>query len=180
MIAGERLDDLERSARISLTLGRAGFTDGSVRTESLSGGWKRRLAIARSWRCSPTCFWTSPPITWISKAFCGWKNYSLAGSFASVVVSHDRYFLDNVVNDMAKSTVFIPKGCSASRADTASFWRRRKRSFGAIHAPEALANRVRRGWMLRRAKAHREISPDGQRRPVDSLAPIWISVPRKA
>src|SRR5712691_767947 len=43
-IAGERLDNLERAARINLTLGRAGFTDGGVRTESLSGGWKRRLA----------------------------------------------------------------------------------------------------------------------------------------
>src|SRR6185503_948948 len=46
-IAEEHLDDLERAARTSLSLGQAGFTDGSVRTETLSGGWKRRLAIAR-------------------------------------------------------------------------------------------------------------------------------------
>jgi len=46
-IAGERLDPLERAARINITLGRAGFTDGAALTESLSGGWTRRLAIAR-------------------------------------------------------------------------------------------------------------------------------------
>src|SRR6185436_17921201 len=46
-IRDEHLDDMERAARINLTLGRAGFTDGSIRTEALSGGWKRRLAIAR-------------------------------------------------------------------------------------------------------------------------------------
>ena len=46
-IAAERLEPLERAARINLTLGRAGFTDGSALAESLSGGWKRRLAIAR-------------------------------------------------------------------------------------------------------------------------------------
>src|SRR5512140_3099163 len=36
-IAGEHLDDLERAARINQTLGRAGFSDGSVRTAALSG-----------------------------------------------------------------------------------------------------------------------------------------------
>ena len=47
VIAGEHLDEAERAARISQTLGRAGFVDATVRTEALSGGWKRRLAIAR-------------------------------------------------------------------------------------------------------------------------------------
>src|SRR5262249_23948617 len=44
-IADEHLEDA--TARINMTLGRAGFTDGSQPVESLSGGWKRRLAIAR-------------------------------------------------------------------------------------------------------------------------------------
>src|SRR5437773_4744141 len=52
-IASEHLDDLERAARINLTLGRAGFSDGGVRTETLSGGWKRRLAIAREIALDP-------------------------------------------------------------------------------------------------------------------------------
>src|SRR5438270_6786175 len=46
-LEGAHLDEFERSSRINLALGRAGFSDGSVLTESLSGGWKRRLAIAR-------------------------------------------------------------------------------------------------------------------------------------
>src|SRR5579863_957489 len=41
-LEGTHLDDSEHSARVNLTLGRAGFSDGSVRTESLSGGWNRR------------------------------------------------------------------------------------------------------------------------------------------
>jgi ATP-binding cassette subfamily F protein uup len=60
VIAGEHLDELERAARVSQTLGRAGFVDATVRTEALSGGWKRRLAMC--------CSSTNPPTTWISKA----------------------------------------------------------------------------------------------------------------
>jgi len=33
---------------VSVTLGKAGFADGSAAVESLSGGWKRRLSIARA------------------------------------------------------------------------------------------------------------------------------------
>src|SRR3954449_2552973 len=37
-ISAEHLDELERAARVNQTLGRAGFTDGSLRTSALSGG----------------------------------------------------------------------------------------------------------------------------------------------
>src|SRR3954452_24188022 len=52
-ITSLQLEDLEHAARLNQTLGRAGFTDGSVRTASLSGGWKRRLAIARELALEP-------------------------------------------------------------------------------------------------------------------------------
>src|ERR1035441_4595439 len=41
------MDEAERAAAVSVTLGKAGFADGSAAVESLSGGWKRRLSIAR-------------------------------------------------------------------------------------------------------------------------------------
>ena len=52
-IAGERLEELERAARVNVALGRAGFSDGAARVESLSGGWRRRLAIARELALQP-------------------------------------------------------------------------------------------------------------------------------
>src|SRR5260221_8173690 len=40
------LDDYERVARVATALGKAGFNDRTLATETLSGGWRKRLGIA--------------------------------------------------------------------------------------------------------------------------------------
>src|ERR1019366_6158509 len=110
-IVQERLDDLERAARINITLGRAGFTDGAVPTDSLSGGWTRRLAIARELALQPDLLFLDQPPNHLDLEGILWLEKLLSTApFASVVVSHDRYFLDNVVNDMAEINRANPAG----------------------------------------------------------------------
>src|SRR5690242_13495099 len=88
-ITGEHLDELERAARINQTLGRAGFTDGSVRTSSLSGGWKRRLAIARELATLPDLLFLDEPTNHLDIDGILWLERLLSSAaFASVVVSH--------------------------------------------------------------------------------------------
>src|SRR5215467_11185120 len=97
-IAGERFEDLDRAARIHQTLGRTGFTDANatVPVESLSGGWKRRLAVARELATQPEILFLDEPTNHLDIEGITWLERLLNGSpFASVVVSHDRYFLDN-------------------------------------------------------------------------------------
>jgi ATP-binding cassette subfamily F protein uup len=156
-IAGERLDDLERAARINQTLGRAGFTDGSLRTSALSGGWKRRLAIARELATAPDLLFLDEPTNHLDFEGILWLERLLnSASFASVVVSHDRYFLDNVVNDMAEIDRVYPEGIFRVDGSYTGFLEKKADFLQAQSSrQEALANKVRREveWLRRGPKA---------------------------
>src|SRR5512145_2609859 len=45
--------DDDRPGRLAQALGRAGFADGAAAVGTLSGGWKKRLAIARELAAGP-------------------------------------------------------------------------------------------------------------------------------
>ncbi|MBZ5584760.1 MAG: ATP-binding cassette domain-containing protein, partial [Acidobacteriia bacterium] len=156
-IAEERLDPLERAARINVTLGRAGFTDGSARADSLSGGWKRRLAVARELAAQPDLLFLDEPTNHLDLEGILWLERLLAtASFASVVVSHDRYFLDNVVNDMAELGRTYPDGVFRVEGGYSQFLEKKEEFLAAqANRQESLSNRVRREleWLRRGPKA---------------------------
>ena len=156
-IAGERIDDLGRDGRINQTLGRAGFTDDTPLAETLSGGWKRRLAIARELVRQPDLLFLDEPTNHLDFEGIAWLEKLLANSpFASVVVSHDRYFLDNVVNDMAEIDRAWPDGIFRVEGSYSHFLEKKEEFLlSQANRQEALANRVRYEveWLRRGAKA---------------------------
>ncbi|HYW45741.1 MAG TPA: ATP-binding cassette domain-containing protein [Bryobacteraceae bacterium] len=156
-IRSEHLDELERAARINVALGRAGFADGSVRADSLSGGWQRRLAIARELAGEPDLLFLDEPTNHLDLEGILWLERLLSGaSFASVVVSHDRYFLDNVVNDMVEIDRAYPEGIFRVEGSYSDFLEHKEEFLLAQSSrQESLANKVRREveWLRRGPKA---------------------------
>jgi ABC transport system ATP-binding/permease protein len=156
-IAGRHLDDAERAAAINVAMGRAGFGSGTEPVDSLSGGWKRRLAIARELVREPDLLFLDEPTNHLDFEGILWLEKLLTGSaFASVVVSHDRYFLDNVVNDMAEINKAYPEGIFRVDGSYARFLEKKEEFLlSQSSRQESLANKVRREveWLRRGPKA---------------------------
>jgi ATP-binding cassette subfamily F protein uup len=97
----------ERASRIAEPVGRAGFTDVDTLTAALSGGWRKRLAIVEGLVQAPDVLLLDEPTNHLDLAGIQWLETLLQNApFACVVVSHDRYFLENVataVVELARS-----------------------------------------------------------------------------
>ncbi|MBV8831336.1 MAG: ABC-F family ATP-binding cassette domain-containing protein, partial [Acidobacteriaceae bacterium] len=147
----------EWQAREAETLGRAGFENFDVDPATLSGGWTKRLAIAEALVSDPDLLLLDEPTNHLDIAGIEWLEQIIASSsFASVVISHDRYFLENVATDIAELSSTYPDGLYRVRGTYAAFLEK-KSEFLAAQAKhqEALENRVRREieWLRRGPKA---------------------------
>src|SRR6266404_965957 len=153
----ESLTAMEFAARISTTLGRAGFQDAEAEAGSLSGGWKKRLAIARELLKKPDLLLLDEPTNHLDVEAIFWLEKLLnTAQFAWLVISHDRYFLENTAESMMEIDRAYPEGMLAVKASYSEFLIKKEEFLAAQSKyQEALGNKVRREveWLRRGAKA---------------------------
>jgi ATP-binding cassette subfamily F protein uup len=152
-----RVPQAERGTRFAETLGRAGFPNVDVQTTALSGGWQKRLAIVEALVQAPDILLLDEPTNHLDLAGIEWLEETLAAApFACVLVSHDRYFLNNVATGMAELNRVYPNGILRVNGNYTTFLEK-KEEF--LHAQskrhEALENLVHNeiAWLRRGAKA---------------------------
>jgi len=138
-------------------LGRAGFIDLDTKASALSGGWQKRLAIVEAVVQAPDVLLLDEPTNHLDLAGIEWLEKLLGqAAFASVIVSHDRYFLENVATDMVELNRIYPDGALRVRGSYSTFLEK-KEEF--LHAQskrhESLENLVHNEieWLRRGAKA---------------------------
>src|SRR6266540_3694705 len=154
-LAGDDEDD--RSGRLAQALGRSGFTDGRAGVDTLSGGWKKRLAIARELAAAPDILLMDEPTNHLDVEGILWLEDVLTErARACLVVSHDRYFLEHVATRMLELNRVYPDGLFEAEGRYSEFLARRDEFLRGQQAyQESLANTVRREieWLRRGAKA---------------------------
>jgi len=152
-----KIPEAERLTRIAEILGRAGFTDLDAAAATLSGGWRKRLAITEALVQQPDILLLDEPTNHLDLAGIQWLETLLQdAAFASVVVSHDRYFLENVASEIVELNPAYENGVLRVSGNYSTFLEAKEQYLHAQrNRQEALENRVHTEieWLRRGPKA---------------------------
>jgi len=158
-LVDQPMESYERDTQVAIFLSKFGFEnpDGSV--DEMSGGWRKRLALAREVIQQPDLLLLDEPTNHLDLAGIRWLEDMLLGvSFPFVAVSHDRYFLENVTTRVVELNPVYPDGYFSVGGSYSIFLDKRADFLEAQQAEQVtLANIVRRenAFLKSNSKARR-------------------------
>lgn len=150
----------EESAALTkarILLGKAQFPDFDKPASALSGGWKKRLDIIRALMNQPDILFLDEPTNHLDLEGILWlEKFLVREKTAYLVVSHDRYFLENISNKVIELNRCFPQGLFAS-VGSMSLFMEHKEAFlqGQAEQERSLKLMVRDevDWLRRSPKA---------------------------
>jgi ATP-binding cassette subfamily F protein uup len=156
-VAALPLDEHEREMRLREVQEQWGLTQLEASVASLSGGWRKRLYLARAWIEQPDLLLLDEPTNGLDlESIHTLEAALLEAPFAFVLVSHDRTLLERVVTRIAEINPVYPDGSLSVSGKYSDFLIRREEFLaGQLHQQQALASRVRREveWLRQGAPA---------------------------
>jgi ATP-binding cassette subfamily F protein uup len=170
-LAATHVNENEREGRLRELSGRAGFTDLrpddadlslgapnlSAEAASLSGGWRKRLAITEALLGEPEVMLLDEPTNHLDLAGIEWLEALLASSsFAAVTVSHDRYFLESTSSEIIELNRVYADGLLRVKGNFSHFLEEKEAYLDSqSRQQDSLRNRVKTEieWLRRGPKA---------------------------
>lgn len=150
-------DPYELSTRARILLSKVGFTDFTQKASQISGGWKKRLDIARALMSNPDLILLDEPTNHLDLEGILWlENFLQRERLTYVVISHDRYFLETVTNKIVELNKCFPQGIFISDGNLSNHMELKENFLdGQGQQEKALANIVRDeiDWLRRSPKA---------------------------
>ena len=147
----------ERTLRLEMEASRAGFREFDVEAATLSGGWRKRLAIVCALVRHPDAVLLDEPTNHLDIDGILWLERLLVqAEFASLFISHDRYFLERVATHTAEINPAYPDGIYQAEGNYSKFLERREEFLLAQQKlQDSLQTKVKREveWLRRGAKA---------------------------
>lgn len=156
-LEAEPLEDHEKETRVSKVLTRTGFDDFDKPASLLSGGWRKRLGIAREIAIEPDILLLDEPTNHLDIPGIVWLQKLLRASpFGYLVATHDRAFLRSVADEILEINRVYPGGFYRATGNYDQFLEHREDFLdGQARMQESVANQVRREteWLGRKAAA---------------------------
>jgi ATP-binding cassette subfamily F protein uup len=151
------LDEHQAEGRIAVAMGKAGFSDGARGVTTLSGGWQKRLVIARELAREPELLLLDEPTNHLDLDGILWLEELLQREpEAFVAVSHDRYFLEAAAGRVIELNRAFASGLLDVKGRYSEYLAKKDELLaGQASYQESLRSRVRGEiqWLSRKARA---------------------------
>ncbi len=150
-------DKKEVKRAVQKGLGTGNFQDSDEKCSQLSGGLLKRLAITRAVASNPDLLLLDEPTNHLDINGIFWLEKLLKNAtFAFIVVTHDRHFLNNVCSNIMELGKQYPDGFFRIKGDYKKFEKERVNFLSTQQKQQiSLSNKMRREdeWLKQGAKA---------------------------
>jgi len=156
-LEGDHRPDYEKQVLVETWLSKLGFTGKEESAMRLSGGWKKRLSLACSLITGPDLLLLDEPTNHLDLSGILWLEKFLSKEAPSyLLVSHDRYFLQNMAGRIIEINPVYPGGLFSIEGTYANFLEKKEGFLkGQIEQERSLASKARTEleWLRRSPKA---------------------------